>query len=42
MVAKQQHTEEPFAKAKRLIEAAEALADAGAKLIVLEKITEES
>jgi len=30
-----------FAKAKRLIEAAEALADAGAKLIVLEKITEE-
>ena len=30
-----------FAKAKRLIEAASALADAGAKLIVLEKITEE-
>ncbi len=30
-----------FAKAKRLIEAAAALADAGAKLIVLEKITEE-
>jgi len=30
-----------FAKAKRLIKAAEALADAGAKLIVLEKITEE-
>ena len=30
-----------FAKAKRLIEAAEALSDAGAKLIVLEKITEE-
>ncbi len=30
-----------FSKAKRLIEAAEALADAGAKLIVLEKITEE-
>ncbi len=30
-----------FAKAKRLIEAATALADAGAKLIVLEKITEE-
>ena len=30
-----------FAKAKRLIEAAKALADAGAKLIVLEKITEE-
>ena len=30
-----------FAKAKRLIEAAEALAAAGAKLIVLEKITEE-
>ena len=30
-----------FAKAKRLIEAAEALATAGAKLIVLEKITEE-
>ena len=30
-----------FAKAKQLIEAAEALADAGAKLIVLEKITEE-
>ena len=30
-----------FAKAKRLIEAAEALTDAGAKLIVLEKITEE-
>ena len=30
-----------FAKAKQLIEAAAALADAGAKLIVLEKITEE-
>ena len=30
-----------FAKAKRLIETASALADAGAKLIVLEKITEE-
>ena len=30
-----------FAKAKQLIEAAKALADAGAKLIVLEKITEE-
>ena len=30
-----------FAKAKRLIETAVALADAGAKLIVLEKITEE-
>ena len=30
-----------FAKAKRLIEAAAALADAGAKLIVLEKVTEE-
>ena len=30
-----------FTKAKRLIEAAAALADAGAKLIVLEKITEE-
>ena len=30
-----------FAKAKRLIETAAALADAGAKLIVLEKITEE-
>ena len=30
-----------FAKAKRLIKAASALADAGAKLIVLEKITEE-
>ena len=30
-----------FAKAKQLIEAAEALADAGAKLIVLEKVTEE-
>ena len=30
-----------FAKAKQLIEAASALADAGAKLIVLEKITEE-
>ena len=30
-----------FAKAKQLIEAAEGLADAGAKLIVLEKITEE-
>ena len=30
-----------FAKAKQLIEAATALADAGAKLIVLEKITEE-
>ena len=30
-----------FAKAKRLIKAAAALADAGAKLIVLEKITEE-
>ena len=30
-----------FSKAKRLIEAAEALTDAGAKLIVLEKITEE-
>ena len=30
-----------FAKAKRLIEAASALTDAGAKLIVLEKITEE-
>ena len=30
-----------FAKAKRLIEASAALADAGAKLIVLEKITEE-
>ena len=30
-----------FAKSKRLIEAAKALADAGAKLIVLEKITEE-
>jgi len=30
-----------FSKAKRLIETASALADAGAKLIVLEKITEE-
>ena len=30
-----------FAKAKQLIESAKALADAGAKLIVLEKITEE-
>ena len=30
-----------FSKAKRLIEAASTLADAGAKLIVLEKITEE-
>ena len=30
-----------FAKAKRLIEAASVLAEAGAKLIVLEKITEE-
>ena len=30
-----------FSKAKQLIEAAEALSDAGAKLIVLEKITEE-
>ena len=30
-----------FAKSKRLIEAAKALAEAGAKLIVLEKITEE-
>ena len=30
-----------FAKAKQLIEAAKALTDAGAKLIVLEKITEE-